>query len=525
MSVELIKDSFEFEQVVGESIAQTIVEGDILVPDTKPDITRVLSVDARVELNKQKVEDGKIAVEGITYFRILYVSENEEQPLYSIDSSAGFKHDIEIDGIGAEMKGEVTADVEHIDFTINNERKIGVKAIINLIGKGIEQRTVEITKDLAGLEDIQVLKETFQYTDIVGVDRSEALVKDGFELGEEEHEIGEILKWDATVSERETRITDGKIIVGGIVNLELLYVDEGYDDRLKVIKREIPFTHFVDIANISEDMQYRVRLSMDELYHDVKENIRGEKKIVEIEGVVKVETKVMDTQSREILVDAYSLSKELEILEGQIELRENVGMNRVNVLVRETLDIPPGSSSIAEVFSINVKPILMDYNATMDKVAIEGILEVTIIYKAMEELRPLYSFAREVPFRHYIELEGASEGMEAVVDLFIDEVDYSIVNGEQVEIKVNTGAICEVFYTKSINVISGIEETEEKVDLKNRPSLTVYYMQPEDTLWKIAKTYHTTVPKIIETNQIEDPVELKVGDHIIIEKVHSFKFL
>ena len=161
MSVELIKDSFEFEQVVGESIAQTIVEGDILVPDTKPDITRVLSVDARVELNKHKVEDGKIAVEGITYFKILYVSEKEEQPLYSIDSSAGFKQDIEIDGISAEVKGEVTADVEHIDFTINNERKIGVKAIINLMGKGIEKKTVEITKDLAGLEDIQVLKETF----------------------------------------------------------------------------------------------------------------------------------------------------------------------------------------------------------------------------------------------------------------------------------------------------------------------------------------------------------------------------
>lgn len=66
----------------------------------------------------------------------------------------------------------------------------------------------------------------------------------------------------------------------------------------------------------------------------------GAKKIVEVEGIVKVETKVMDTQSREILVDAYSLSRELEILEEQIELKENVGMNRANVLVRETLDIP-----------------------------------------------------------------------------------------------------------------------------------------------------------------------------------------
>ncbi|HZK56741.1 MAG TPA: SPOCS domain-containing protein [Clostridia bacterium] len=524
MTVELVKDSFKFEQVIGENIAQAIVEGDILVPDTKPDITRVLSVNARVELNQQKVEDGKITTGGTTYFKILYVSEKEEQPLYAIDSSAEFKQDIEIEGISDEMKSEVVVEVEHIDFTVNNERKIGVKAIINLIGKGIEEKTVEITKDLAGLEDIQVLKETFQYTDTVGTGKSEALIKDGFELGEDEYEIEEILKWEAVVLERETKITDGKIVVGGTVNLELLYVDGEFDNQLKVVKREIPFTHFVDIANISGDMQYKLKLSLDELYHDIKENIRGERKIVEIEGIVKVEIKVMDTQSREILVDTYSLSKELEIVKEQIVLKENIGINRANILIRETLDIPPDHSPIVEVFSVNVKPILTNYNMIADKVTVEGILEATAVYKSMEEPQSLYSFVQEIPFRHYIGFEGANEGMGAEIDLSTDEIDYSIVNGEQIELNINIGTVCEVHCAKLIDVISGIEEAEEEIDPKVRPSLTVYYMQPRDTLWGIAKTYRTTVPKIIETNQIEDPTDIKVGDHIIIEKVHSFKF-
>lgn len=524
MSVELIKDVFKFEQVVGENVAQANVEGDILVPDTKPDITRVLSVDANVKISKQKVEDGRIAVEGITYFKILYISEKEEQPLYSIDSSAGFEQDIEIEGIDAEMRSEVIVEVEHISFTVNNERKVGIKAIINLIGKCIEEKTVEITNDLEGLEDIQVLKETFQYTDIVGTSKSETLIKDGFELGEDEYEIKEILKWNTVVLERETKITDGKAVVGGVVNLELLYIDEEYDNQLKMIKREIPFTHFVDIADVSDDMQYKLKLSMNELYHDVKENIRGETKIVEIEGIVEIEAKVMDTRSRDILVDTYSLSKELEIIREQIELKENIGMNRSNVLVKETLDVSPDHSPIAEVFSIDIKPILTDYDAVMDKVTIEGVLEVAVMYKAMEEPRSLHSFIQEVPFRHYVEFEGSDEGMEAEVELFIEEIDYSIVNGEQVEAKVNIGAICEVFCTKFIDVISDIEEAEEEIDLKARPSLIIYYMQPDDTLWEVAKTYRTTVQRILDTNQIEDPADIEIGDHIIIEKVHSFKF-
>ena len=180
MSVELIKDVLKFEQVVDENVAQAIVEGDILVPDTKPDITRVLSADARVKLSKQEVQDGKIIVEGITYFKILYVAEKEDQPLYSVDSSAGFKQDIEVEGIDAETQSQVIAEVEHISFTVNNERKVGIKVIINLIGKCIEEKVVEITKDLEGLDDIQVLKETFEYTDTVGISKSETLIKDGF---------------------------------------------------------------------------------------------------------------------------------------------------------------------------------------------------------------------------------------------------------------------------------------------------------------------------------------------------------
>lgn len=524
MSVELIKDLLKLDQVVGENIAQTIVEGDILVPDTKPDITRVLSANAKVELSKQEVMDGKIAVEGTTYFNILYVSEKGEQPLYSIGSSAELKQSIEIEGVSSKMKGEVVAEVEHVDFTVTNDRKIGVKAVINLTGKGMEEKTLEITKDLVGLEDIQVLKETFKYTDIVGINKSETLVKDSFEMGEEEYEIKEVLKWDATVLERETKITDGKVIVGGIVNIDLLYVDEEYENQLKMIRREIPFTHFVEIADAYSDMKYKLKLAVDELYYDIKENIRGEKKIVEVEGVVKVEAKVMDTQSREILVDTYSPSKELKINKKQIELKESMGINKAHVLLRETLDIPHGHPPIAEVFSANAKPILTDYSLAPDKVMIEGILETTVMYKAMEGVQPLYSFIEEVPFRHYVELEGLKESMEADVELFVEEVNYDIVNGEQVEIKVSIGATCEAYCNKVIDVISNIEELEEDINLTSRPSLTIYYMQPEDTLWKVAKKYHTTVQKIMETNKIEDPMTVKSGDHIIIEKVHSFKF-
>lgn len=523
MSVELVKDLFKLDQKVGENFIQTIVEGDILVPDTKPDISRVLSATGKLHISKKEVLDNKIAVEGITYFKILYVSDQGDQPLYSIDTNTQFKEDIDIEGLSPNMKAEVLADVQHIDFNINNERKIGVKAVINLNGKGTQEQDLKVTKDIEGLEDIQVLKEDFKYTDVVGVNKSDTLIKDNFEMNEDDYEIKEVLKWDATVLEKETKITDGKVIVGGMVNIEILYTDEDEENPLKAIKREIPFTHFVEITDAFSDMNYKLNLSVDELYYDIKEDIRGERKIVDIEAVVNVEAKVMDTQSREILVDTYSPSKSLKIDKKTIELNENIGINKANVLLKETLDIPQGNPPIDEVFSVIIKPILTDYSTLENKVAIEGILEATVMYKSLDDVSPLYSFIQEVPFRHYVDIEGLKENMESEVELFIEDIDYNNVNSEQIEIKVNLGATCEAYSKKIIEVIDAIEELEEDTSIKERPSLTIYYMQPEDTLWKVAKKYNTTVQKIMDTNNIEDPLSIKPGDHVIIEKVHNFK--
>lgn len=523
MSVELIKDLLKLEQIVGEGSAQIIVEGDILVPDTKPDISSVLSARATARITKQEIFDNKIAVEGITNFKILYASDKGDMPLYSIDSSTTFKQTIDVEGITPKMKGEVTLEVEHVDFSINNDRKIGVKAVIDFNGNGVEEKTIALGRDVAGDAEIQVLKQTFKYTDIVGVERVESLAKETFEIDEDEAEIMEVLKWDAVVVERETKITDGKVIVGGNVSVEILYIVDEEENPLRVMRKEIPFTQFIEFSHVYSDMSYKLKLSADELYTNIKENIRGERKIVDVEVIVKVEVQVIDTASQEFLVDTYSLNKVLEIHREKIQMNENICTNKTNVFVKEVVDIPHKSPAIDDVFSVDVKPILTDYNLLPDKVVIEGVLELEIIYRSAEGVHSFNSFTQEIPFRHYVNIEGVNEDMQAKAQLHIEEIKYNVINGGQVDVKVNVGASLDVYRKKFVEIITNIEELNQVVDNSTRPSLTIYFIQPEDTLWKIAKKYNTTVDRILETNSLEAAGDVKAGEHIIIEKVHIFK--
>ncbi len=524
MLVELVKESITSDLIIGHDMTQTIIEGDILVPDSKPDISRVISVDGLIQLTKNEITENKIGVEGTIKFKILYVSDKGEEPLYSIDSSTVFKQSIPVQGVTSKMKPEVNGDIEHIDFKINNERKIAVKAVINLEGKGILEDKKDITRDVAGMEDVEVLKKNIYYTELIGDNSSEALIKDTFELDEEAVGIKEVLKWNAAVIEKETKVTEDKVIVGGMLTVEVFYLTEEEESSLNIIKREIPFTHFVEIPNAYGDMKYKLKLNVDELYTEVKENLQGDRKILEIEAISKVNVKVMDTQVMELVVDAYSPSRSLKLQKEYIELKENIGMNRAHMIIRESLDKPTSHPALHKLFSINAKPILTDYQILDDKTVIEGVLETNVIYASEEGIQPLYSFSNEIPFRHFVDMDGIRSDNEAYVDLFVEDVDYDILNNDQVDIRVNIGATCEAYKIKSVESIKQIEESDEPVAVGARPSLTLYFLQPGDTLWNVAKKYNTTVKQIVESNAIEDISSVKTGDYIIIEKVHQFNF-
>jgi LysM repeat protein len=49
------------------------------------------------------------------------------------------------------------------------------------------------------------------------------------------------------------------------------------------------------------------------------------------------------------------------------------------------------------------------------------------------------------------------------------------------------------------------------------PGIVGYVVKNDDTLWKLAKKYYTTVDKIKETNELSNDF-IKVGDTLLIVK-------
>ncbi|WP_129599186.1 DUF3794 and LysM peptidoglycan-binding domain-containing protein [Anaerophilus nitritogenes] len=524
MAMELMRDLLKIDQVMGEGDTQALVEGEILVPDVKPDISRIISVDGDISLTGKETLKDKVSIEGVINFKILYVADTGEYPIYGMNASAGFSQNIDIPSTEPNMRTDISAFIEHIDFYVVNERKIGIKTVLNLEGKSMDTTKIEVLRKIEGLEDVQVLKENIYYEDLVGSNQSETMVREKLEIDENMPDILEIIKCDAYPVEKEKQVTDGKVIVGGVVKINTLYVGDDDKNSLCMMRNEVPFTHFVEIPNAMKEMESKIRLKGDEVYTEVKENVDGDRRIVEVEAVIKIDAVVSEIEQNEVLIDAYSPTKALKIDKKPIFFYEKIGENTGNMVVKEMLDLPSDSLGILKVLHVKSRPVMTDMSLNNEKVIIEGVLETNVLYLCEDGEKATKNFSQEIPFRHFVEIPKAKENMDAEVELHIYDVDYNLINSEQIEVKVNIGADCTVKEKTKIEVIVDAQESDEKIDMSKRPSITIYYVQPGDTIWKIAKRYNTTVEELIETNHIEQVDSIKPGDQIVIQKTFVYEF-
>ena len=64
MNIETINEKIKACKFVGHENIVEVVEGDVIVPDIKPDILSLINVDGNVFINKKEVQDGKVKLDG-----------------------------------------------------------------------------------------------------------------------------------------------------------------------------------------------------------------------------------------------------------------------------------------------------------------------------------------------------------------------------------------------------------------------------------------------------------------------------
>lgn len=515
MSVELIKDVLRIEELRGKENIQALVETEIYLNPSKADLNKVLWTDGTVEILSTKVIMDRIVVSGVVKFKIVYKSKEEENNIYTMDSNADFREEIEIPGITETMSATIISNIEYIEEEILDERKLSLKALVSLEGKVEEVNNIEIIKDINEKNNLQILKETIKYKEIYGRETSYAIVKETFEIGEENPAIEEILKMSIQAYENEATVADDRIIVSGMVNAKVIYYGE---NRIDTVEEEIPFNHFLEIPGAIAESQEELIIEVVEGNYELLENEAGELKILSLEVKLRISGIAFSENQKALIVDAYSTKEEVNIEREEINLIENVK----STIHKENIVKDLTQYKIKEIYNIIGSPSIIDTRIQDNELIVEGILSLKGIY--LDDItEEISTFREEIPYKYYLPLE------EKVIDPLIDvslnletikvdtsKDDFIVEAAIKHKVKINRNRV--------LSVINLIEETGDIIDKRNRPSITIYIVQRDDILWNIAKRYNTTVEEILQANENLNPNNIMPGEKIIIEKTVDISF-
>lgn len=128
----LSKKPVTFEQLLLKT--QNVIRvSDQIKPDDKQErILQICTASGRVQIDEQEIREDGIALEGIVALDILYITENDDQPLGSLNAVIPFQHFMEIKGISPEDHYLLQTDISQISVIMLDAAEIEAKVVLSV---------------------------------------------------------------------------------------------------------------------------------------------------------------------------------------------------------------------------------------------------------------------------------------------------------------------------------------------------------------------------------------------------------
>ncbi len=520
MSINLIKEEIRTMEAVCEKYSQTMVECDVIVPDVKPDIKKVLEVSGTVSITQKLIQQDKVFLQGVVRMTVLYVPDGESPAgIKSLFATQEFTHTTDCHGITPEMQLLAQAEPESFDSTLINSRKLNLRCILGIGIKVSKPTMLEIATDLEEDSQIALKKEPIRTLCATANAECQIILREQLEMPSGKPTIGEILKIGATPVAVELCMMDNKAVAKGQVRVCTLYLSEDENHSVEFVEHMLPFTEILDAEGIREDMEGEVEYHLKDMYYELRENNDGEARLLGLELVLGALLRGSEIREVSAISDAYSLDGELEMVCKNHRMEQLLAHNTAELTVKDQAQIPPMLPAISQICDVHSVAKIDRITAGQGQVTVYGTVQTWILYLTKDEHSPIAELKHISEFSHSFDVKDAAEDTACDARIFVEHTSYTLSGENGIELRFILGLSVKSLKTGTVCLIESITETTPETPHQH-PCMVLYFVQKGDTLWSIAKRYRTTVDAIKSLNRLESDL-IYPGQQIKIIAQHS----
>lgn len=516
--MELEKKNIHRNRQNARFVTQVVVDDDYNVPDLKPDAVRILSERANVEIEQKKVLSGRIVLNGTLHFRVLYGTGEEVQKVEMLHGRIPFEETIQAEGIEEKDEVQIRAILDEIQIGLINSRKLGIKALITLVGESVCLCDEEIPSGIREEAQVYTRSEELELLQLL-VDKKDILrIKEELELENSYPNIYKILWYDFEPFGVRFRAGDGKLCVDGELQAFVLYQAEDEMRSLQWVTKIFPLHGEVECPGAEELCVEDIRWQLSGQEFTVAQDFDGEDRKIHVEAVLEMHIVLYREEPVAVLKDAYSTVKNLVLEKEELECEQLLLNNRLEVKLNRRLERGEDKAAILQSCHGEGTVKIEQVRQTENGLEIDGTATVTVLYITADDAMPVDSLTEKIPFSRVVEVPEITPDCRVVVRPRVDGIEIATAASSQLDVKLMIGVHLMILCKPKAEVVRSIEE--EPLDLeriREMPGVTGRIVKEGETLWEIAREMMTTEENIKEVNQLQSG-ELTKGQKLIIIK-------
>ncbi len=513
--MELNTEKLRMRKMCEKKRVQVTLDDDFNVPDSKSDLGKILSEDGRIEVTETNLLNGKLLIKGKLHFNLLYESQEKGGMYESIQGKIDFDEMLHMKDTSEEQKEQVEWELEDINISMINSRKISVKALVNLTCTTWEEYEEEITAGMDEKENLPALYKELQVAEYKMGKKDTLRVRVAFRLPASRPNVSQILYYDMEPQNVEKIPQNGQIFVRGDLQIFVVYrpLEE---DRIYIYEGAQEFSGTIACEECREDRKLQMHTDTISCDLQLKPDEDGEDRELEAELVLGCSIHLYEQKKHRCLVDAYSLEKKLDLQKKNMEYRCVVYENAFEKRIAEQIPVEPEGKNLSQICFCKGKVFLDEIRFQEKEGKIEGNIEVRILYREEKEGK-IGTMLVNLPFEQSFPYYGLqAKQMSYEISPRLEKISVNQVGTETLELRTVLHMNLIIFANRECELVAQIEEKEyEKEMLEKMPDMVGYVVQQEDTLWDLAKHFLTTENAIMSLNEKKGK-ELQKGEKLLI---------
>ena len=565
--LELVKQNIHMNRWKNQVNTQVTLDDDFIVPDTMSDIAQVILDAGEIQLDPVKVQNEKIQVRGKLEFHVLY--RKEEGGLQTLGGLLPFEETVNVPGLEEKDYVSVTWQLEDLDASMINSRKLSIRGIVTLEVKVETLFDAEAAVDLKepeweagsagaggmtgagrmtgvggmtgaggmtgpagmtgtagtdagffGPPHIETERETLEVAAIALRRKDTYRLKESITLSGSKPAIDRILWTEMRLCGASARPLDGRIHLEGSLLVFVIYEGEGENSTVQWMEESLPFSGEVEMPGAAQEMLPAIGLRLIHRGIEEKPDYDGEMRELDVDAVVELDIRLYEERPLALLSDLYATNRELTMETGEACFDQLLTRNSGKCKVAEKVELG-GDMRILQICHSSGTVKLDEVTAGKDVLVIDGALEVQILYLTDDDSLPIQATSSLLPFHYEAEAPGIREDSIWYLENGVEQLTAVMAGGGTVEIKgVLTLELLALQPVCRQVILRADTAPMDRKQFQEMPGLVGYVVQEGDRLWTIAKRFRTTVDNVMASNGLASE-EVKPGDTLLLIKEMS----